>query len=286
MSKEENTCMCDTEEVDLSNLNCIQSTFNTKNKEEEIASAFTDKIPQNCTMQDDEEMSTQIDFTAENTKFMTIENMMDTRYREFNKTLTDLACLVDVYSADKKTMKYIKNEYLKMYIKFFDVIKYIYNLDAGDTSIVPGTNADKVLFKREVVEPKRVCLEDGRKLHIYVDKDGKYQFIDEVFSCGGGVSLQDLAFWVENRENFADSYVTLESLPVTFQIFGRMAYIPIKGLRIPRSGNPVADRFYAVLGRLHKQIGDILTERKKALAKKGNTVCSDDEYIDDEEEDN
>ena len=106
MSKEENTCMCDTEEVDLSNLDCTPNTFNTKNKEEEIASAFTDKIPQNCTMQDDEEMSTQIDFTAENTKFMTIENMMDTRYCEFNKTLTDLACLVDVYSADKKTMKY------------------------------------------------------------------------------------------------------------------------------------------------------------------------------------
>lgn len=57
--------------------------------------------------------------------------------------------------------------------------------------ITPRTNADKVLFKWEVVDTKRVKLDNRKKLHIYIDKDGKYQFIDKVYVGGTGVSIQD-----------------------------------------------------------------------------------------------
>lgn len=279
MSEKEFEKMEDTEE--LSNLDGVPLDFNSRS-EEDNGTAFTDSIPQTC-MQADETSNT-IDFTTENTHYMTIENMMDTRYREFNKALTDLACLVDTFAADKKTIKHIKNEYLKTYMKYFDVIKYIYNLDIGDETITPGTNADKVIFKREVVDTKRVKLDNGKKLHIYTDKDGKYQFIDELYVGGTGVSIQDLAFWIENRDKFADNYLCLENAPAMIQIFGRTAYIPIKGLRIPRNGNIMADRFYAILGRLHKQIGDLLMERKKALSKRGQAHSSDDEILDDDDD--
>lgn len=261
------------------NLDNIPPSFHTKT-EEDNGTAFTDAIPQTC-MQSEESTNT-IDFTGENTHFMTIENMMDTRYKEFNKALTDLACLVDTFSADKKTIKYIKNEYLKTYLKYFDVVKHIYNLDIADETIVPGTNADRIIFKREVVEPKRVKLDNGKKLHIYTDKDGKYQFIDEMYANGNGISIQDLAFWIENRDQFTDSCTYVENTPAVLGIFGKTAYIPIKGLRIPRNGNIMADRFYAILGRLHKQIGDLLMERKKTLAKKGHAHSSDDEYLDED----
>lgn len=244
--------------------------------------AFTDEIPQEC--MEKSELANNVDFTAENTHVAYLEDMMNERYREFNKALTDLAALVDTFSADKKTIKYIKDQYLQTYIKYFDVIKYIYGLDIGDDSIKPGTNADRVLFKREVVEPKRITLNNGKKLHIYVTKDGKYNFIDEVYSSGAGLSLNDIAFWIENREKFAENYVCVDNLPAQINIFGRTAYIPIKGLRIPRNGNIMADRFYAILGRLHKQIGDLLMERKKTLAKTGKTICSDDELMEDDDD--
>ena len=142
------------------------------------------------------------------------------------------------------------------------MIKYIYNLYIGNTSIVPKTNVDKVLFKREVVEPKMVCLKDGRKLHIYVDKDGKYQFINEVFSCRGGVSLQDLAFWVENRENFADTYVMVESFPAKFQIFGGMVYIPSKDFAFQGVGSQLQTGFMLCLGDCTNKLGTCLWKRR------------------------
>lgn len=242
-------------------------------------SVFTDPIPQEA-MQN-EELSQTLNFSEDNTHVLTMENMMDLRYKEFNKALTDLACLVDTFSADKKTIKYIKNEYLKIYMKYFDVIKYIYGLDVADTSIVPGTSADKVLFKREVVEPKRIKLDNGEKLHIYENKEGKYQFIDEIYMNGIGITLRDVAFWLENREQFADNYLCLDNIPTMITIFGRNCYVPTKGLRIPRNGNIMLERFYAILSRLYKQIGDMLAERKKTLATKGRTHATDDEVIED-----
>lgn len=233
------------------------------------------------TMEDDE-MSHTLNFASGNTNIMYMEDMMNIRYKQFNKALTDLACLVDTFSADKKTVKYIKGEYLKTYMAYFDVVKYIYNLDIADPEIVPGTSADRVLFKREVVEPKRVKLNNGKKLHIYVNKDGKYQFIDELYNNGVGIGLEDLAFWIENRDNFTDNYVQLENAPAIISIFGRAAFIPMKGLRIPRNGNIMAERFYAILGRLHKQIGDMLAERKKSLASKGHVQPELEEEDDDE----
>ena len=169
-------------------------------------------------------------------------------------------------------------------MKYFDVIKYIYNLDIGDETITPGTNADKVLFKWEVVDTKRVKLDNGKKLHIYTDKDGKYQFIDEVYVGGTVVSIQDLAFLIESRDKFTDNYVCLDNAPVMIQIFWKTAYIPIKGLQIPRNGNIMADRFYAILGRLHKQIGDLLMEWKKTLSKRGQVHSSDDEILNDDDD--
>ena len=42
-------------------------------------------------------------------------------------------------------------------------------------------------------------------------------------------------------------------------------------MRIPRQGNVMLERYYAILSKLYKQIGDMLFERKKALAAKGRT---------------
>lgn len=263
----------------LSNMEYVKTEMNTQEDTEN--SAFTDDIPQ--AVMEDSELSTTIDYTGGNTHVMTMEEMIMPRYREFNKALTDLACLVDTYSADKKTIKYIKNEYLKTYMKYFDIVKYMYGLDIGDETIVPGTSADRILFKREVVEPKRIKLSDGRKLHIYENKDGELQFIDETYINGTGITLQDLAYWVANREKFTENNIYCESVPATISIFGKTAFIPIKGLRIPRTGNIMEERFYSILGRLHKQIGDMITERKKALSKKGITHCSDDELMDDDD---
>lgn len=264
----------------LSNMEYVKTEMNTQEDTEN--SAFTDDIPQ--AVMEDNELSTTIDYTGGNTHVMTMEEMITPRYREFNKALTDLACLVDTYSADKKTIKYIKNEYLKVYMKYFDIVKYIYGLDIADETIVPGTSADRILFKREVVEPKRIKLSDGRKLHIYENKDGELQFIDETYINGTGITLQDLAYWVANRDKFTDNNIYCESLPATISIFGKTAFIPIKGLRIPRTGNIMEERFYSILGRLYKQIGDMITERKKALSKKGITHCSDDELMDDDDD--
>lgn len=247
---------------------------------EENQTAFTDNIPQVC--MEDSEMSTKIDYVADNTHVMNLDDLMHDRYREFNMALTDLSALVDMYAADKKTIKYIKDQYLQTYIKYFDVVKYIYGLDIADETVVPGTNPDRVVFKRDVVDPKRVKLADGRKLHIYQTKDGFLHFIDDVYTNGTGISLQDLAYWIENREKFADNYACVDNIPAQISIFGRTAFIPIKGLRIPRTGNIMADRFYAILGRLHKQIGDLLTEHKKLMVKRGHTNCSDDELEDDD----
>lgn len=277
-AREEYEESCD-EYRQILNVDCKNCGF--QNDGTENATAFTDKIPQEC-MQD-EELSKTLDFTGENTHVMTMDDMMNIRYREFNKTLTDLATLVDVYSADKKTLKYIKGEYIRTYTKYFDVIKHMYNLDIADKDISPGTTADRVLYKREVVEPKRVTLPNGKKLHVYTNKDGQYQFIDEVFANGEGISLQDLAFWLENRDNFTDSYCYVENSPIMINIFGRIAYIPIKGLRIPKSGNVMLDRYYAILARIHKQIGDMLQERKKVNAKRGVT---DTDLIEEDEEEN
>lgn len=265
---------------ELTNMEYLNDGMNTRTDGE--GTAFTDEIPQ-TTMEDDE-TSTTIDFTSENTHVMNMEDLIAPRYREFNKALTDLACLVDTYSADKKTIKYIKNEYLKVYLKYFDIIKYIYGLDITDDTIVPGTSADRVLFKREVVESKRIKLADGKKLHIYENKDGQLQFIDETFINGTGITLQDLAYWVGNRDKFTDNYVCCENIPATISIFGRTAFIPIKGLRIPRNGNIMEERFYSILGRLHKQIGDMILERKKTLSKRGDAHCSDDELMDDDDD--
>lgn len=223
------------------------------------------------------ELTNTINFGDDNTRVMTIENMIDLRYKEFNKALMDLATLVDMYSADKKTVKYIKAEYLKIYEKYFDVIKYMYGLDIEDTSIKPGVTADRIIYKREVVDPKRVVLPNGQKLHIYQNKDGKYQFIDELFIGGVGPSLYDLAFWIENRDMFTDNYICLENCPISINIFGRSAYIPIKGLRIPRSGNIMAERFYAILSRLHKQLGEMLMEHKKNSNTKTHIPTDSDE---------
>ena len=62
--------------------------------------------PNKC-MEEDENTNT-IDFGTEYTHYMTIEGMMSERYKEFNKALSDLVCLVDMYSMDKKTIKHIK----------------------------------------------------------------------------------------------------------------------------------------------------------------------------------
>ena len=264
----------------LSNMEYVKTEMNTREDTEK--SAFTDDIPQ--AVMEDTELSTTIDYTGGNTHVMTMEEMITPRYREFNKALMDLACLVDTYSVDKKTIKYIKNEYLKTYMKYFDIVKYMYGFDIGDETIVPGTSADRILFKREVVEPKRVKLSDGRKLHIYENRDGELQFIDESYVNGTGITLQDLAYWIANREKFTENNIYCESVPATISIFGKTAYIPIKGLRIPRTGNVMEERFYSILGRLHKQIGDMITERKKALSKKGITHCSDDELMDDDDD--
>lgn len=282
-AEDDSSVLRETESVSegLSNMEYVNTTMNTRNDGE--GTAFTDEIPQ--AVMEDSELSTTIDFTSENTHVMSMEDMIAPRYRDFNKALTDLACLVDTYSADKKTIKHIKNEYLKVYLKYFDIIKYIYGLDIADETIVPGTSADRVLFKREVVEPKRIKLSNGTKLHIYENKDGELQFIDETFINGIGISLQDLAYWIGNRDKFTDSYVCCENLPATITIFGRTAYIPIKGLRIPRNGNIMEERFYSILGRLHKIIGDIIAERKKTLSKRGVTHCSDDELMEDEGDD-
>ena len=217
---------------------------------------------------DVEENTAHQNFIENQPQLMTINEMMSIRYKEFNKALTDLACIVDLYASDKKTVKYIKSEYLRIYITYFDVLKHLYELNIEDRSIVPGTSPDWVLFKREVVEPKRVVGPNGKKLHIYVNKDGKYMFIDEIFANGVGLSLDDITFWVENRSKFADMYITADNIPPQFVFFGKAAYVSTKGLRIPKSDNPVAERYYAILGRMYKQIGDILAERKKANAKK------------------
>lgn len=278
---EEKSRMTLPEEESLGNMEGVLREVNYC--DETDTGILSDVIPQQ--VMQSEELNKTLDFGAENTHFMTMENMMDLRYMEFNKALTDLACLVDTYSADKKTIKYIKNEYVKIYMKYFDVVKYIYGLDVSDSSIVPGTSADKVLFKREVVEPKRIKLDNGEKLHIYENKDGKYQFIDEIYMNGTGITLRDIAFWLENRDNFTDNYILLENVPTMITIFGRSCYVPTKGLRIPRNGNIMLERFYAILSRLYKQIGDMLSERKKTLAAKGHTHASDDDVIEDSIED-
>lgn len=235
------------------------------------------------TLEKDEQSHT-VKFGEEHTHVMTMEDLMSTRYREFNKALTDLAALVDMFSADKKTIKYIKQEYLKIYMKYFDVVKNIYGLDIGDSEVKPGTSADKVLFKREVLETKRVKLSNGKTLHVYPNKEGKYQFIDELFANGTGLSLYDLAFWVEHRDEFTENNVYLDNSPVMISIFGKTAFIPIKGLRIPRNGDIMTERFYAILSRLHKGIGEMLAERKKVFASKGNIQPSDEDDDDDEME--
>ena len=104
--------------------------------------------PNEC--MEDMEVSNMIDFGSENTQMMNIENMVGERYKEFNKTLSDLVCLVNTYSADKKTIKYIKNEYLKLYMKYFDVTKYIYGLDIANESTVPGTSSDRFLLREKL----------------------------------------------------------------------------------------------------------------------------------------
>ena len=55
---------------------------------------FTDEIPQTFEL---DESSNVMDFTSDN-----MEDMINMRYREFNKSL---ACLVDIYSSDKKAIK-------------------------------------------------------------------------------------------------------------------------------------------------------------------------------------
>lgn len=281
-SSEEDSRLCKTECVTEGLGNMEGVVTGIKYLDEDDNGVGSQLKPNEC--MEEEENTNTIDFGAENTHFMTIEGMMNDRYKEFNKALTDLACLVDTYSADKKTIKYIKNEYLKIYMKYFDVIKYIYGLDLADESIVPGTSPDKILFKREVVEPKRVKLDNGEKLHIYENKDGKYQFIDEIYMNGMGITLRDIAFWLEHRDQFTENYICLDNIPTMMVIFGRSCYVPTKGLRIPRNGNIMLDRFYAILSRLYKQIGEMLEERKKALASKGHTHASVDEVIEDDED--
>ena len=281
-SSEEDSKLCKTECVPegLGNMEGVVSGIKYLDDDDNAAGS---SLKRDECMEDDE-VSNTIDFGSENTHVMTMESMMDLRYKEFNKALTDLACLVDTYSADKKTIKYIKNEYLKIYMKYFDVIKYIYGLDVADESIVPGTSPDRILFKREVVEPKRVKLDNGEKLHIYENKDGKYQFIDEIYMNGTGITLRDVEFWLEHRDQFTENYICVDNIPTMMVIFGRSCYVPTKGLRIPRNGNIMLDRFYAILSRLYKQIGEMLDERKKSLAVRGHTHASVDEVIEEDED--
>ena len=44
------------------------------------------------------------------------------------------------------------------------------------------------------------------------------------------------------------------------------------------------DRFYAILSRLYKQIGEMLDECKKSLAARGHTHASVDEVIEEDDD--
>ena len=191
---------------------------------------------------------------------MTMAELVNERYVNFNKALIELSALVDSFPNDKKTIRSIQSEYVKLYERFFDVIKYIYGLDITDPSVKPGKSADRILFKREVLDPKRIVDPSGEKLFIYKDKDGKYRFTDETYANGEGITLNDIAFWVANRDNFADGDVSVQNSPVCVTIFGKTAYIPTKGLRLPGTDeDPAEDRFWAILNRIYKTIGALLS---------------------------
>lgn len=194
------------------------------------------------------------------TNVMTMAELVNERYVNFNKALIELSALMDSFPNDKKTIRSIQSEYVKLYERFFDVIKYIYGIDITDPTVKPGKSADRILFKREVLDPKRIVDPSGEKLFIYKDKDGKYRFTDETYANGEGISLNDIAFWVANRENFVDGDISVQSSPVCITIFGKTAYIPTKGLRLTGSDDdPAEDRFWAIMNRIYKSIGALLS---------------------------
>ena len=95
MSAEEESKLCEVESNEgLGNIEGVSNRMSTDDDGEYIT--FTDEIPQ--TLESDDNINV-IDFMRDNT-----EDMINIRYREFNKALTDLACLVDIYSAEKKTI--------------------------------------------------------------------------------------------------------------------------------------------------------------------------------------
>ena len=207
------------------------------------------------------------------TKVMTMAELINERYTMFNKALIELGALIDSFPNDKKVIRSIQAEYLKLYERFFDVIKYIYGLDIGDNTVKPGTSADRVIFKRQVLDPKRIIDSTGEKLLIYTDKDGKYRFVDETFANGEGPTLNDLAFWVANRDNFLDSDIAVQSSPVCITIFGKTVYIPTKGLRLSGTEKDQAqDRFWAIVTRMYKTLGALINAHRET--KKANKAAA------------
>ena len=196
---------------------------------------------------------------------MTMAELVNERYTMFNKALIDLGAMIEAFPNDKKAIRAIQAEYLKVYECFFDVVKHIYGLDIGDNTVKPGTSADRVLFKRQVLDPKRVLDRYGEKLLIYEDKEGKYRFIDETYADGEGLTLNDLAFWVENRDKFTESDTSIQGTPVCISIFGKTAYIPTKGLRLSGTEkDQVVDRYWAIINRIYKTIGALISAHREA----------------------
>ena len=199
------------------------------------------------------------------TKVMTMAELINERYTMFNKALIELGALIDSYPNDKKVIRSIQAEYLKLYERFFDVVKYIYGLEISDNTVKPGTSADRVIFKRQVLEPKRIVDSTGEKLLIYTDKDGKYRFVDETFANGEGLSLNDLAFWVANRNNFQDSDIAVQSSPVCITIYGKTTYVPTKGLRLSGTeADQAQERFWAIINRIYKTLGSLIIAHRES----------------------
>lgn len=202
--------------------------------------------------------SVQIDAPeSTRTKVMNMAQLMAQRNSEFRQTLGEIVSWKETAPSDKK--EEIDRMILETHEKYFDCVKDLYHLSPMDNRVAPGKSTDKVLYRREVLEPLRIKDEQGNLLHIYQNSMGEYEFIDEDFKNNDGITFDDIHFFVLHHKQFRNEY-HLPYWPVGVSFYGKTVLMPNN----VTSFNPVEDDlFWDYLNKILLFIGTYLSKNKK-----------------------
>lgn len=204
------------------------------------------------------EESVQIDAPENsNVQVMDMGQLRKLRNDEFRQTLGEIVSWKETAISDKKDE--IDKMIIATHEKYFDCVKELYHLDPMDNRVAPGKSSNKVLYRREVLEPLRIKDEQGNLLHIYQNRMGKYEFIDEDFKCNDGLTFDDIRFFVLHHKQFMNEY-HLPYWPVGVCMYGKTILMPNN----VASFNPEEDDlFWDYLNKILLFIGSYLSKNKK-----------------------